>query len=205
MITPLASRSGEYTNVKSIDVMKGTARKQERNLAKDHAISFQTSAPIAPMPVRDRRHERRRALVEPRERARRHEVLTSALLIAGAMTARRRRSWGIALTLTRAAWFPAAWAIGIAPAWFFWSVWRRDCRSSVSHPASVATGSTCNDHEREVALGAPGDHSHDPTGARHRARRICRRRVPRVSTSRPIARTISRSHRAAPSPSRRRG
>ena len=42
----------------------------------------------------------------------------SLLLIAGATAALRRRTWGIGLSLAAACWFPVAFAIGIAPAWF---------------------------------------------------------------------------------------
>ena len=45
-------------------------------------------------------------------------VVASLLLIGGAMAARRGKAWGIGLTFATAVWFPAAFAIGIAPAWF---------------------------------------------------------------------------------------
>ncbi len=45
-------------------------------------------------------------------------VLASLLLIGGAMAARRGKAWGIGLTFATAVWFPVAFAIGIAPAWF---------------------------------------------------------------------------------------
>lgn len=45
-------------------------------------------------------------------------VLMSMLLIAGAMAALRRRTWGVGVALAAACWFPVAFAIGIAPAWF---------------------------------------------------------------------------------------
>lgn len=45
-------------------------------------------------------------------------VLASGLLIGGAMAARRGKAWGIGLTFATAVWFPVAFAIGIAPAWF---------------------------------------------------------------------------------------
>lgn len=45
-------------------------------------------------------------------------VLVSVLLIVGAMAAQRGRTWGIALAFATAVWFPVAFAIGIAPAWF---------------------------------------------------------------------------------------
>jgi hypothetical protein len=45
-------------------------------------------------------------------------VVMSLLLIAGATAALRQRTWGVGLALTAACWFPVAFAIGIAPAWF---------------------------------------------------------------------------------------
>lgn len=45
-------------------------------------------------------------------------VLVSALLLLGASSALRGRSWGIALSLATAAFFPAAFLLGMAPIWF---------------------------------------------------------------------------------------
>ncbi len=45
-------------------------------------------------------------------------VVVSMLLIAGTTAALRRRTWGVGLALAAACWFPVAFAIGIAPAWF---------------------------------------------------------------------------------------
>ncbi len=45
-------------------------------------------------------------------------VLGALLLIVGALAAQRGRTWGVGLTLGAAVAFPAAFAIGIAPAWF---------------------------------------------------------------------------------------
>ncbi len=45
-------------------------------------------------------------------------VLASMLLIGSAMAARRGKAWGIGLGFATAVWFPVAFLIGIAPAWF---------------------------------------------------------------------------------------
>lgn len=45
-------------------------------------------------------------------------VLAAALLIAGAVAAQRGRTWGVGLAFAAAAWFPVAFLVGIAPAWF---------------------------------------------------------------------------------------
>ncbi len=45
-------------------------------------------------------------------------VLVSLLLIGGATAAMRGRTWGVALSLAAAIWFPAAALVGIAPPWF---------------------------------------------------------------------------------------
>jgi hypothetical protein len=45
-------------------------------------------------------------------------VLVSLLLIGAAAAAARGRTWGIALSLAAACWYPAAFAVGIAPPWF---------------------------------------------------------------------------------------
>jgi hypothetical protein len=45
-------------------------------------------------------------------------VVASLLLIAGAAAAQRGRTWGVGVALGAAVAFPAAFAIGIAPAWF---------------------------------------------------------------------------------------
>lgn len=45
-------------------------------------------------------------------------VLAAILLMTGAAAAGRHKTWGVGLALTAAAWFPMAWAIGIAPPWF---------------------------------------------------------------------------------------
>ena len=45
-------------------------------------------------------------------------VLVSVMLLLGTTAALRGRSWGIALSLAAAAFFPAAWLLGMAPFWF---------------------------------------------------------------------------------------
>lgn len=45
-------------------------------------------------------------------------VVMSMLLLAGATAALRGRTWGVGLALAAACWYPVAFAIGIAPAWF---------------------------------------------------------------------------------------
>jgi hypothetical protein len=45
-------------------------------------------------------------------------VLASVLLIVSAMAAQRGRTWGVGMAFATAVWFPVAFAIGIAPAWF---------------------------------------------------------------------------------------
>lgn len=45
-------------------------------------------------------------------------VVASLLLIGSAMAARRGKAWGIGLGFATAVWFPVAFLIGIAPAWF---------------------------------------------------------------------------------------
>ncbi|HEY8079951.1 MAG TPA: hypothetical protein VIF62_37725 [Labilithrix sp.] len=45
-------------------------------------------------------------------------VLASVLLMLGAFAAQRGKTWGIGIALGAAVAFPAAFAIGIAPAWF---------------------------------------------------------------------------------------
>lgn len=45
-------------------------------------------------------------------------VAAALMLLLGATQARRGRTWGLGLTLAAAAYFPAAWAVGIAPFWF---------------------------------------------------------------------------------------
>ncbi|MCU0683987.1 MAG: hypothetical protein MUF34_17390 [Polyangiaceae bacterium] len=48
-------------------------------------------------------------------------VLASALLLVGAVAARRGKTWGIGVALGAAAAFPMARVLGMAPAWF-WAV-----------------------------------------------------------------------------------
>lgn len=45
-------------------------------------------------------------------------VLAAALLVVGAATALRGRTWGVVLAFASSMAFPVAWLIGIAPAWF---------------------------------------------------------------------------------------
>src|SRR5690349_3846130 len=45
-------------------------------------------------------------------------VLASLVLLVGAAAAKRNRAWGVALMFAQAIAFPAAFMIGIAPAWF---------------------------------------------------------------------------------------
>jgi len=45
-------------------------------------------------------------------------VLVALLLITGTVAAQRGRTWGVALAFAVAAWFPVAFLVGIAPAWF---------------------------------------------------------------------------------------
>ncbi len=45
-------------------------------------------------------------------------VFVSALLLAGAVAAHRGRSWGVALAFAASFFFPVAFLLGMAPAWF---------------------------------------------------------------------------------------
>jgi hypothetical protein len=45
-------------------------------------------------------------------------IFASLVLLAGAAAAKRNRAWGVALMFAQAVAFPAAFMIGIAPAWF---------------------------------------------------------------------------------------
>lgn len=45
-------------------------------------------------------------------------VFMASLVLVGALAVRRGRTWGLGLSFAAAAWFPAAWLVGIAPPWF---------------------------------------------------------------------------------------
>ncbi len=80
-------------------------------------------------------------------------VLVSALMIVGARAALRGRSWGVALAFAAAMWFPAAFLLGMAPAWFLlvgalgarpfaraWGAFRTFDRGAAAALAGLATG-----------------------------------------------------------------